>query len=249
MKCKFCGGEIGLEERFCQYCGKPNDQAVQHHKDMASYQRRYAETEAVLVGKAKRYEQIVPRCLILVLLLTVTIVMGFVSSNAMFYPENARRKEAERNPEKHIAVLDGYLRDDDYLSFNSYFIYYDLRTYGTPFERYGGVQWCAQNYKDFVMQLEKTFYQCDRESWVKYSASYDIHRLCQALDYFMENYDRYLRDIEDPLYRAAVENMRENVKNMLIFYVGVEEEQVEAFIAMSENRQSAYVEEVLFGEK
>ena len=46
MKCPYCGGEVGLEERFCSYCGRPNEQAQRHHQDMARFRKQYAETEA-----------------------------------------------------------------------------------------------------------------------------------------------------------------------------------------------------------
>ena len=57
MKCRYCGGEVGLEEKTCPYCGRPNEQAVKHHQNMASFRRRYAETEAEVATKTRRYAQ------------------------------------------------------------------------------------------------------------------------------------------------------------------------------------------------
>ena len=95
MKCKYCGGEVGLEESVCPYCGKPNDQAVRHHSEMASFRRRYAETEAAVVGKADHYARIVPRMLIILLLLITAVVTYAISENTYGYPEALRRSRAE----------------------------------------------------------------------------------------------------------------------------------------------------------
>lgn len=34
MKCKNCGAELTMLEKFCPNCGTPNEQSQQHIKDM-----------------------------------------------------------------------------------------------------------------------------------------------------------------------------------------------------------------------
>ena len=53
MKCPHCGGEVGLEEKFCPWCGKPNEQSVQHMEDMARFQASYRATEQSVEKKTK----------------------------------------------------------------------------------------------------------------------------------------------------------------------------------------------------
>ena len=38
MKCKYCGGNLTLEQAYCPHCGRPNEEAAQHVKDMEHYQ-------------------------------------------------------------------------------------------------------------------------------------------------------------------------------------------------------------------
>ena len=37
MKCKYCGGNLTLEQAYCPHCGRPNEEAAQHVKDMEHY--------------------------------------------------------------------------------------------------------------------------------------------------------------------------------------------------------------------
>ena len=94
MKCKYCGAEIGLEENFCQYCGRPNEQAARHSRDMASYHRRFAATEATVVNKTNRYRQIVLRIGLIFILMILTLVI----SRTLFAGVLRRRTRRSRSP-------------------------------------------------------------------------------------------------------------------------------------------------------
>ncbi len=247
MKCPYCGGEVGLEERLCPYCGRPNDQAQRHHQDMAHFKRKFAATEAAVVGTAERYAQAVPRIAVILLMLIASIAMWVVSANLYSYPESTRRRAAEKNPQPVIEKLEGYLADRDYMSFSSYFEYNDLRTYDTPFEAYSELRWCASYYQEFMLRAENLFLQGDRENWIKYSASYDVQRFCQALDDFLEYADRAEQECENEDRLACLKDMRSNVTDVLKVYLGVGEDEMENFLALSENRKAARLEEVLFG--
>ncbi|MBO4915421.1 MAG: zinc ribbon domain-containing protein [Oscillospiraceae bacterium] len=247
MKCPYCGGEVGLEERFCSYCGQPNEQAQRHHQDMAHFRKQYAATEADVVGKAERYAQTIPRVVVILILLIASVVMWAVSSDLSLYPEKTRRRAAERNPEPVIDQLEGYLAERNYMSFASYFEYNDLRTYNSPFEDYSDLCWCAVSYQDLIIQTEKLFLHSDTDSWIKYSASYDIQRLCQTIDSFIEYADRAEQTLENEAHLACVADMRANVMGVLRLYLGVGEDEAEEFLALSENRKAARVEEVILG--
>ena len=245
MKCKYCGAEVGLEENFCSYCGKPNEQALRHTQDMASYHRRYAATEAAVINKTKRFSQIILRAVLILIILIATIVMYVVTENAYSIPETMRRREAEKNPERTIAALDGYLEKRDYLGFSTYMEYNGIRTFRTDFEAYSCVSICADYYKDFVLRMERLFLHTDQEDWLKYSASSDIRWLCQSLDEFLYEYDRAQQREESERFLSFIEDMRQTMTGMLRVYLGIGEEEFEEFLALSENRKAAYVEEVL----
>ena len=245
MKCKYCGAEVGLEENFCSYCGRPNEQALRHTRDMADYHRRYAATEAAVVGKTRRFSRILLLAAVILIILIATIVMYAVTENAYSIPETMRQRDALRNPERTIAMMDSYLENRDYRGFASYMEYNVIRTYDTPFEAYSTLSYCAGYYSDFVMQLERLFLHTDREAWLEYSASNDIRWLCQSLENFLYEYDRAEQREESERFLSYIEDMHQTMEGMLRVYLGIDDSELEAFLALSENRRAAYVEEVL----
>lgn len=246
MKCIYCGGEVGLEEKYCPYCGKPNEQAQLHHQDMAHYRRRFAQTEAEVVGSARKYSQIIPRIVAILLLLIAAVVMFALSANAYFFPEEMRRRAAERHPETIMAELDAYLENREYLSFASCFAYNNLRTYRTAFAEYSDVEYCADNYSHFVLQIERLFLNKNSENWRKYYADDDIRRLCECVDDYEEAYAYALRSEQLPLHQSAMDDMRRDIRNMMGVYLGIGEEEWDSFLASSANRKAARIEEVFF---
>ena len=245
VKCKNCGGEVGLEEQFCPYCGTPNEQAVRHYQDMADYQERYAETEAHVVGTAKRYAQIIPRMIAIVLLLIATVVMALITENAFAFPEQMRRHAAEKDPEGTIAAMEGYLAKRDYMSFASYVEYNDIRTYNSPFETYSDIRWAAQYYQYVMLYMERLFLQQDREAWATRRASDDLQTLCQYLEMFFDADGRSERDSSPATHQVHLDQMRDDVLDMMRVYLGIEGEEAERFLTLSTNRKAALLEEVL----
>ena len=245
MKCKYCGGEVGLEESVCPYCGKPNDQAVRHHREMASFRRRYAETEAAVVGKADHYARIVPRLLIILLLLITAVVTYAISENTYGYPEALRRSRAERNPQPIMETLDKCLEDRDYIAFSSWLTYHSIRCYNGPFEGYEDLQWTAEYYKDFVLAAECVFLHGELDEWEKENTGYELRRLCQNLERFLETEERALRNVEKEEHREALENMSSDVMEMMRVFFGLDGEKLEEFLTFSEARKTAYLEGVM----
>lgn len=58
MKCKYCGGEISLEDVKCPYCGRENEEAVQHIKDMQYYQGEFEKAKTRFTMNRGRQRQL-----------------------------------------------------------------------------------------------------------------------------------------------------------------------------------------------
>lgn len=248
MKCKYCGAEIGLEENFCQYCGRPNEQAARHSRDMASYHRRFAATEATVVNKTNRYRQIVLRIGLIFILMILTLVMYAVANSAYSIPDALRRRAAEKDPALTVSRLDAYLDARDYMSFVSYMDYCDLHTFGSApeeFSRYSRLRNGAYYYQDFVMRMESLFLHTDPEEWLKNKANSDIRWLCQSLDEFLSVYEKTPFNEEDQFSAPYLEDMYQTMMEMLHVYLGIDESERETFLALSETRKAAVIEEVL----
>ena len=247
MKCPYCGGEIGLEEKFCSWCGKPNEQALRHQEAMDRYQEAFRETEKTVEKKTKHVVRLLPRLIVILVLLVVSVVSVIVGSQAWELSDALRRRSAERNVAATRAELDSYLDQKDYKSFASYAEYYNIAFYNSPFSDYNYINTCAAEYTTILTRLEEIFLQRDREYWLKNLSSFDIRYLSSSVSEFFDTSERMLnRDITEK-DRLCIEDMRRTASGLLRVFLGLDEEGLKEFLAMSENKQAAYLEEVLTG--
>lgn len=54
MKCKYCGGNLTLEQAYCPHCGRPNEEAAQHVKDMEHYKSNFEDTKSDVYEVAEK---------------------------------------------------------------------------------------------------------------------------------------------------------------------------------------------------
>ena len=247
MKCPHCGGEIGLEDKFCPWCGKPNEQSVRHHEDMERFQAAWRDTEKTVEKKTKHVVRLLPRLIVILVLVLVSAAAGIIGSRAWDFADSAKRRASERNAAEVCAALDEYLEMKDYKGFDSYSELHCLNFYSGPFEDYSAIHSCASCYATFLARLEEIFLQRDREYWLKNLSSFDIRYLSSSVSDFFDTSERMLnRDITEK-DRLCIEDMRQTASGLLRVFLGLDEEGLKEFLAMSENKQAAYLEEVLTG--
>ena len=61
MKCRYCGSNLGIEDEYCPYCGKVNDQAAGHQAVMKDYLNEFertkteAKVKSITAGRIGRF--------------------------------------------------------------------------------------------------------------------------------------------------------------------------------------------------
>ena len=55
MKCPHCGAQIGLEEKYCPFCGLPNEFARKHQEDMDRYEQEFQQTQSEVYQKTRHF--------------------------------------------------------------------------------------------------------------------------------------------------------------------------------------------------
>ena len=93
--------------------------------------------------------------------------------------------------------------------------------------------------------MERVFLHGELDDWEKENTGYDLRRLCQNLEYFLETVERESRNVETEDHRVALENMRSDVMEMLQVFFGLDGGELEQFLVFSEARKTAYLEGVL----
>ena len=95
MKCPHCGAQIGLEEKYCPFCGLPNEFARKHQEDMDRYEQEFQQTQSEVYQKTRHFTSLtVPLTVIFVLILLNIVSFVFVIRRKFFSGKNHGRIES-----------------------------------------------------------------------------------------------------------------------------------------------------------
>ena len=120
LKCPHCGGDMPLEALTCPYCGRPNEAAQQHARDMLRYRADYEKTKTAVTEKARRSSAVLVRLVIIVLLMLGILASLIVAGNSYSFVREAQRKDAVKHAAEYKAVLDDYLEEREYAAFAAF---------------------------------------------------------------------------------------------------------------------------------
>ena len=82
MKCKYCGGNLTLEQAYCPHCGRPNEEAAQHVKDMEHYKSNFEDTKSDVYEVAEKNTEIMSHMIIITVLVILCVVVFVVSARS-----------------------------------------------------------------------------------------------------------------------------------------------------------------------
>lgn len=249
MKCGNCGGEISLEDKVCPFCGNINKDAAEHIKAMEEYKKRYEDTEKEVTRRTRRFASVAVKAAILVVLLIGIGVTAIVSNRAYSFPENSRRRAALKNADKCREVMKEYLDNGDYCGFTAYVNYNNIPAYDDRFSDFKNINYCADYYRDTISSLERLIMHGDDEKWLKWDASSDTGRFCRYLKEFYDSVEDKKNREENEAFLAYYDDMSADMDAAVKVYLKMDDEALKEFLEMSENKMSAYLEEVILDEE
>lgn len=249
MKCESCGGNMGLEDLKCPYCGTPNPFARQHQEEMQRFEQEFAQTrDEVVTASRKTTGRHISVILLLVLLLLDMAGLGFAAmSSEIAY--DIREKRIIEEADLHLANMEAYLQDGDYSGLSAYYTGNHLYALYEVDEvdAYSAVLRAASCYKwlteDLGSRVQGGSYRFQENS---------IHQTCATMAsnitklWNLEEEYSYKKEI----YLAAdkmvyIEDMRSRMALLLEVYAGLTKTEVRELVDMSESRIQKTLEERL----
>jgi hypothetical protein len=240
MKCNNCGGNMGLEDLKCPYCGTPNPFAEKHQEDMRRFEKEFAATkEEVVTANKKRAGRNTSLILILVLILldVGAVIFAGISSDIAY---SIKEKRIQAQADQHMENILALLEEGDYCGFSAYYsansIYY--ATSGTDLEDYSAVHGAAGRYRWLLQDLEKYIsgnsYSFRKESMSRTCAymAENITKLWNVEDQYSYRQEIYLA----PDKLSYIQDMRERVSLLLQTYAGLTEEEAGSLGDLSQGR-------------
>ncbi len=242
MKCRYCGGNLSLEAEVCPYCGKVNEHAQQHVRDMKRYRSAFERTRRDVQDSAHRFSGITVRVAIACVMFVAIIVLFIAGARAyefrrMWYEGQANKRAAE-----YMEQMDTYLEQEDFLSFTNFCTEKYIYTYDTEFEKYSQLEQLSRNYMYVYEQMMGVL--CPPQYLEKEEI---LERLTESLEYFYDTLDperySYYKGYDSEQNQKAIAAMEYHVQLMLRSFCNLTQEEAAGFQNLSAARRGVLLEE------
>ena len=244
MKCISCGGEIGLTDKVCPYCGRVLTETAGHRADMSYYKEDSAKTKKKVKEIIAENMSVVISAAVLILLLFANIGVFYVKENAFLFRENAVRRESVKQAEEYRAAIQDYLDAGDYTGFVTFKAFHNIAEWEAPYDDLRLFWEIASEYSNLVSAVEEsTMFGPEARKYD--SASDDAEDCNYAIRHFYQEFESRISEIDADPYRDYFYDMKDQADIILEIYLGMDETGREEYFTASEIRQKAYLEEVL----
>lgn len=245
MKCKHCGNNLNIEDKFCPYCGQPNPYAVKHQEEMERYEKDYAETKIDVLEQSSRFNRHTVRITIIAVLVALIAVTCFLLAKA----DDIRWWQMERSidakaPVHREAIIE-LMDSRDYMGLYSYMNRNHI-TYTTSLREFDAVYDTTSRYRMFyqsLMTLQAK--RSDEENYRYYTESElmeEIARNITALYEYMQLED-YNKEAYAEDKMAYMEDLRDHMETLVSGFFGLSSEEVKGMRSMTESRINVLLED------
>jgi hypothetical protein len=247
MKCISCGGEIGLTDERCPFCGCVVTETAGHRAELKSYKTKSEKTKR---GLAKTLAENVPLAIsavVMVVLFIACVVAFYVEDNAYIFRSDSMRRDSVKNYEEYSAEINKYLEAGDYTGFAAFKEYHNIAEWEAPYDDLNLLWKMAYEYTSLVSDIESATMFGEDASW--YNPESDVSDCRRSIYDFYHEYEYRHDEIESDPYAVYIHDMKSKADIMLKIYLGLDDEAREVFLADSDIGQEVYLEEVLINGK
>ena len=244
MKCRYCGGEVSLTQKYCPYCGKLNDQTAGHAEAMEKYQKDYAETKAEVMDTTRRFGSAAVSAVIIAVLAVLILASIIVGSNAWDIRYAVQKRDSVKNEAEYSKVLENYLKNEEYLEYDAYVEYRGIDSYHPEaYTSYRRLSYVVSYYSALYETLGNVITARDLKDASNWSSS-----MTRELSSFYEEVDSYRTNddvVHTELHDRSVDTMEYNVELLLDTYLGMDKAILSEFRNASSGRKLVILEDAL----
>lgn len=243
MKCKHCGAEISLEQKFCPYCGAPNDQAMQHASDMEHFRKDYTETKTDVYTKSKKFSGVAVRMVILAILILATVGMFFIGLNYNSFYRHRIRKESNEKYEEYSKLMDQYLEKGQYVEFTVFAENHAIQFYyDDPYEDYGLIERTCRYYANALEYVMEFHTETDPDT-LQYYGKYMIDNILEYYSDLYNNTSLSEEDLKSDPYYEDICRVTDAMDEMLVAELNLSPDDAASMRNLSEGQRSVLLED------
>lgn len=202
-----------------------------HAANMGVFDREYKDARGAVGKKLKKHGKAAWQWVLIAALVFVLSAMVYVHLNAfVIFNTNAMAREASRNHDRYVPVLDGLLEEGDFLAFTSYFDHYNLFGILDDYKEYRSLIVAGRGYADVVQNIASD--QITRRKEIRRVPG---EPMAGALLRFYEGKPA----ADDPRARYF-DDMENNLKIFFSYYYDIEPDEFETFRGMTATALAAH---------
>ena len=243
MNCPHCGSPIGLEDEYCSYCGKINEFALEHNKQMHHYQNEFLKTQQQVEDSAKRFSRLSGPLISLVILIIANIAAFIFLISSWNISSSIESRQILKQEALHRDNLNMYLEQKEYQKFSAYYDRYSLYMV-EEFRYYNAVKYTIDDYYYVYNSIMNPYeYDQDEES-IQSTLTILTRQLSEIYhpeDSYSYDKDKYFSDEN----MKVISDIQERTKVLLLTYTDLTEEQVNAIPDSSSSIIQNYLKEGL----
>ena len=245
MKCKYCGGDVTLQDHFCPHCGRPVDQALRHQKEMREYETEFEETKREAIDKISISSgggTAVGIRLAIIVALTIALIWMLINLNSYDINQRKEKRLANANYDAYVEQIEQYIADRDFVALSRFENKHNL-DWNDKYKEYRDIFYAASSY-EYIYRgiLETAFLLKDARSL------YYAENLSENVNRFYEQIlsDRSAYSDADPeKTEAAYNEMEQDMLALLQNYLHISKEDADSMRELSKSRRKVLIEQAL----
>ena len=245
MKCKYCGGDVTLQDHFCPHCGRPVDQALRHQKEMREYETEFEETKREAIDKISVSSgggTAVGIRLAIIVALIAALIWMLINLNAYDINERKEKKLANANYDAYVEQIEQYIADTEFMALSRFADKHRLDM-NDKYKQYRDIFYAAGDYEYVYLGILETAYLANdtRNLYYAENLSENVNRF---YEYILTERSAY-SDADPEKTSAAFKEMEQDIAVLLQKYLHLTKEDTDSLRELSKSRRKVLIEQAL----
>lgn len=245
MKCKYCGGDVTLQDHFCPHCGRPVDQAIRHQKEMREYETEFEATKREAINKISVSSgggTAVGIRLAIIVALIAALIWMLINLNAYDINDRKEKKLANANYDAYVEQIEQYIADTEFMALSRFADKHRLDM-NDKYKQYRDIFYAAGDYEYVYLGILETAYLANdtRNLYYAENLSENVNRF---YEYILTERSAY-SDADPEKTSAAFKEMEQDIAVLLQKYLHLSKEDTDSLRELSKSRRKVLIEQAL----